>query len=741
MTTEVRRNRPGRDCSWRSLLSFWMAGVLVCASGWLAADDASVESDRAAFNCSAGFGHRFKPGIWVPLQIGVDDVLAASKFAATVPDGNGIPTTIEGPLLKVADGRYQGLVKIGRTSGTMNVELFDDSEEALAKQQFEFGTGETARAVGSTAPLALVVEPKSAIRDLVKSVELQLFDGTCEAVAIDDAAELPVHWLGYQSVETLYLSTSNLKLAREISEQQIDAISQWVRQGGKLVIFGGVNGGALFNDSSPLSKLLPGDFESQEELSTGARLEWYASSRQPLLARGSTPLTATRLAPADGSIAEPDQSALPVVVRQPSGFGQLIFCAVDLDSGPVAAWEARRNLLLKATRPGLNLNQIASTDSEVLGVARVGYRDLIGQLMLPLEQFRRAGFLNFTVVAILIALFILCVGPGDFFLLRRVAGRMEWTWITFPLLALAFCAAAIGISRAISPGSIQMNQLEIVDIDAASGVVRGTQWSNVYSPISDRCDIGLPESSGLGLPLDARFVSWMGIPGEGLGSMQSSAARSFGEVAYQILIDIDVEVATGESRLQQMPTGVSSTRTLLSRYTSQFPQNVVSRLRLDRARNRLRGTVTNPLEQKISGCRLLFENWAYVMDRPLLPGETIDVYSEMTERTSNFYFSRQVREESDKGGGLPWNPQDDNIDRIAEMLMFHRVAGGRGYTGMTHGFLSSTDLSEQVSLRRAILFGKVDNASTELEIESNTGSAEIDQANTWVRIIMPVDAR
>ena len=62
----------------------------------------------------------------------------------------------------------------------------------------------------------------------------------------------------------------------------------------------------------------------------------------------------------------------------------------------------------------------------------------------------------FWLVAGLIVVYILLIGPGDYFFLRKLVGRMEWTWLTFPLVVLLVVRRRptgwpIG-SRAISSG-------------------------------------------------------------------------------------------------------------------------------------------------------------------------------------------------------------------------------------------------------------------------------------------------
>ena len=61
-----------------------------------------------------------------------------------------------------------------------------------------------------------------------------------------------------------------------------------------------------------------------------------------------------------------------------------------------------------------------------------GYNDLAGQLRSALDRFDGVRLVPFWLVAGLIVVYLLLIGPGDYFFLRKLVGRMEWTWLTFP---------------------------------------------------------------------------------------------------------------------------------------------------------------------------------------------------------------------------------------------------------------------------------------------------------------------
>ena len=236
-------------------------------------------------------------------------------------------------------------------------------------------------------------------------------------------------------------------------------------------------------------------------------------------------------------------------------------------------------------------------------------------------------------------------------------------------------------------------------------------------------------------------VCWLGLPGQGLGGMESRTVGSGGAEPYEC--NLAVNATSGGpayvAELSGLPIQVASTKTIFTRYNTSVDFQTRSRLKVNPSRNRIAGSITNPLDVEIRNCRLLFENWVYIFPRAIAPGETVDIFSGTRERTTTFYFSRQQDNGSDKEGGLAWNPQDNNVNRIAEMMMFHESARGREYTSMSNGYQTEIDLSEQVNLNRAILFGHVGDVCTQLNFESDAGTPEFDGSRTVVRLIFPVD--
>ena len=47
------------------------------------------------------------------------------------------------------------------------------------------------------------------------------------------------------------------------------------------------------------------------------------------------------------------------------------------------------------------------------------------------------------------------------------------------------------LAYALKGSELRVNQVDLVDFDAATGLVRGTSWVNLFSPASEAYDLSL----------------------------------------------------------------------------------------------------------------------------------------------------------------------------------------------------------------------------------------------------------
>ena len=95
-----------------------------------------------------------------------------------------------------------------------------------------------------------------------------------------------------------------------------------------------------------------------------------------------------------------------------------------------------------------------------------------GQLRSAPGPLHRRALVPFWLVAGLIIVYILLIGPGDYFFLRKIVRRMEWTWLTFPVIVALVCVGAYVLAYRLKGDQLRVNQIDLVDVDAASGRMR-----------------------------------------------------------------------------------------------------------------------------------------------------------------------------------------------------------------------------------------------------------------------------
>ena len=260
--------------------------------------------------------------------------------------------------------------------------------------------------------------------------------------AVDSLARLPTRWQGYEGVDIVVISTSKPEVfCKDLPPQnaRIEALEQWVRMGGTLVLCAGSHAEEALHAGSPLAKFVPGHFEKTVLLRSRNQRLGNLSAKSPNPIPPPKPgekveLPTARLTDVQGKI-EARESDLPLVIRKPQGLGQVVFVATDLDRGPIRDWSDRPQLVAAILNLPAN-EQPGETDN--LG-QNYGYNDLAGQLRSALDVPRDVHLVPFFVVALLVIVYILLIGPGDYFLLRRLGRGMQWTWITFPTIVVALC--------------------------------------------------------------------------------------------------------------------------------------------------------------------------------------------------------------------------------------------------------------------------------------------------------------
>jgi hypothetical protein len=543
---------------------------------------------RAYANDASG---QFKVGMWTPVYVDITagpkgvplkDPPAFLEFESTDSEGVGTFYRIHPVSLEPNEVRtFIGFTKPGNyeTAGRVGVKLhwdektFEPRTQQLGAPLFELGA-HLYLSLGSRIPdmrealLSLAQVPNMPPPDFNNRDTAPRY-----AAFETDPQRLPELWFGYQGVDLMILSTDSkflTELLREANRPRLKAIAQWVRRGGRLVI--PVN--HLTQDL--LKPLLeapvwqppipvvppahPGDVKQAALKRLEAVEHWAGTNAKPFPGPGENAVPIAKLDPGQvpggvWDIHAKSDDGRPLIARLPYGRGSITYVAFTLTDPPFTRWDGRVDFLKTVVKEFAP--HVSDTDHNQNLGGRGGREDesssdITTSLQRSLDNFD-VNIVPFGYVALFIILYILVVGPLDYFVLKHVFHKLEWTWITFPVVVLAVSIAAYFTAYALKGNDLKINKVDIVDfdlrtdLDGKQGTARafayGQTFFTILSPRIQNYTVGVePNPAFWGAkaenPLTADQVSWLGRPEfDGPGAMGRSGSQGFFRRPYSYAED------------------------------------------------------------------------------------------------------------------------------------------------------------------------------------------------------------
>lgn len=675
-----------------------------------------------------GIGGHYKVGYWTPLrlELGGGEAGLDVRPWVQVPDSDGVTTSIPGSLVHVpAGGRVSTelLVRVGQLTSSVTVELkLENGQPVTRPYQFHpYATSNSSTiADGSAATTQFFVEvgPTSVGIDqqrATQSGELQIAQAIIGRVA--NAGDLPRHWLAYEGVDTLLLTTSNRPSWQALrrDDPRVRAIAEWVEGGGRVILFCGQNAPELLAPDGPLAELLPGEFDGMATVANMGPLELYSGINEPFPGRGQTQISVPRLRQVRGDVEltlAAEETQLPVVVRARHGLGQVVFVGLDLDQPPMRDWSSRPAVLDKL----LNLpDESLGTDQENYYYA--GEADLSQTLQERLDATLETSGIRtppFLMIVGLVVLYILLIGPGDYFLVKHWLKRMEWTWITFPAIVVATCVGAYVLAGRMKGNELRVSQVEVLDVDTTSGLTRGTMWTHVFSPAPDSYTLTLAAQSpsGKAAPTRDTSIAWLGRASDGVGGMNATSSGAG-------LFAPSYGWSPDRSTLLRLPIEVWSTKTLVTRWKAHSNETVASTL-VRAPNNLVEGTLTNQTGVALGDCRLIYRGSAWRLG-DLANGTTATIESasratgERGARRLRTLFSREHKLASDADAYVQHRAlRNVDLQGLAEIMMLSEALGGRKLTNKWNRYQHFVDLSRALDGDTAMLIAVGEDPRSEL---------------------------
>ena len=410
--------------------------------------------------------------------------------------------------------------------------------------------------------------------------------GVPEHVAtLDDIRQFPLRWFGYEAVDLMFITTSDrdfLTAFLNEREGRKEAIAEWVRRGGHLIVTVGRNQD-MVSQIEILANILPVTVKGIQQLPLlRGPAQWTNNARHgamenqppkadPTGKRQPVEIATLLAKPGreiDRLLSEPTSDQL-LVARGAYGMGKVTVIGFDLDRPPFTSWNEKGQnefwkRALAETAPSVQIDA-KLPNRGAGGFSGQEMSDLGTSLQTNIEEFSDMPVISFGWVALFILIYILIVGPLDYFFLKKVVKRLELTWITFPTVVITISVVAYFTAYWLKGNDQRINKVDLLDVDLHTQHVYGTTWFSIFSPRIQNYIVGLQPAEALSGPKPATppsvALSWMGRPESGWGG--TGRARSQGGL-FRRAYDYAPE-ATGMIRV---PIQVWSTKSFVASWAT-----------------------------------------------------------------------------------------------------------------------------------------------------------------------------
>jgi hypothetical protein len=692
-----------------------------------------------------GREYLFKAGLWAPVSVDIvvgDEPLPGAELSVESADSDDVQNTytVKVPALNPGQAiTINTFVRVGSRGGELVTRLTQSGTEVAARRS----TFDTMNlddllfvAVGSPLPglrQAMIAQRRG---DGENNPQMNRFGQQASeglVARLETVNSMPRNWFGYQGADMVLLTTSNADFVKELisDKPRHQALMEWVLRGGKLIISAGRNHDLLPSvapevleaaDNRKLArvKVVPGGLQ----LARLQSIENYGQGQlvpplEGVPEKEDQPgkITLAHLQRKPGKDVEVlvdtgDENKHPLLVRIPYGTGQIMLIAFDIDQLPFSRWAGQTDFWRRLQKD-MGVELPAAQDrpqNNWGGNFDSSASDVGGSLLSVLQAFPDVSNISFGWVALFIFVYIIVVGPLDYFFLKKVVKRLELTWITFPTVVLVVSVVAYFTAYALKGNDLLINKADLVDIDLEGQTGYGHTWFTLFSPRIQNYTVGLEPAA----PVWAKtpgdddkastvLLSWMGKPDDSYGGMGRSRSQSLFRRTYNYAPD-----ATG---LEGVPIQVWSMKSFDGSWVRPVnPETppLVADLKFGGDDRRLVGTITNQLPVDLLDVVLIVGAGrgggnVYSIDKPLVSNTPQRLINRQPDTLANWLGAAapapgQVRP-ADAG-------KDYEKSRIFKRMSFFQI--DTSAKSMRNVTLRNLDVSWRLRLKNeAILFARV----------------------------------
>ncbi len=674
-------------------------------------------SDSPEFSAEIGLNGIVRAGHWTPVTLRIPQSLVqpSTRYVAVEaqdPDGQWLRSPLVRPTsINNAQWAARLLVKIGGRDSTIRAVVIDTTEPNADRSHL-------AQVVASKiVPIPQLL--KSSQEVLILLGDLENATRATRLAAREDGSRMLVVSPEPRS-ESLPLSSvfgppgltfdgidkaiiCGNAVTRGISDDRLLELDAWIREGGDLLLISGMSLPAALSTSPSLESWLPGKFSRLVPLRRASALETYARSSRPLARRAIEELQIPifeDLPKLQGVIEASvggTENDPPLVVRRAYGFGRITWIGIDLDTRTFASWPGTDSLVLKL----LDIEDSGDSEGRA-GEARRGGLDLAGQLRLAVDNYLSVSVIPFELIALIGMLYVAALFPLDWWIARR-SERFRWiTWLTLPLIVLAFTGITWSTTHQFKSDGWQIHTAGVFDIDEATQTCRSTSFAGIWASNNGRFNLSANPTQDTSREDSRSVVSWFAASGRNIGGPDALTP-------HPSLAGAPYAYGSSAARLQNISIAAASSQLFEANSTSRLPTVSIQSTLSRTGQGTLRGTITNQLHASLNDCVLMHAGWLYDIGT-LRPGDTFDLEAGKGPRSLGAFLTKK-RAVKDRNVSARWKSDDQDISRILEVAGMHRATGGSEYTGLQSGRLEHIDMTHLLALDRIILMGKGPSAT------------------------------
>ncbi len=441
-------------------IRFWRLACAVTVL-WLALFPVTLAAGAAPLDVEvkAGFDGKTKVGSWTPVQIDIRNAGAAltAEVAVRYPETQGSTEIVQ--YVHMPQGSWKRIV--------MSVPVKD------MKRSIDVLVSGGPQPVKASGPLVttqytdLFVGVLSSDPGAASHLAALKIQGVPQVSVLTlDAGSIPEDAGAMSALDLLVFSDFDVAT---LTTAQLEAVKAWISAGGAALFAGGASWQKTL---APVPKdLLPVTVTGSEAIAGLPSL--VAAGGREFSTAG--PFTLSRAIAKSSARVVFEEKGIPLVVHGDFGRGKIAYWALDLTLAPLrgwagnlAFWQAEISRLCPwAGAPGYR--EYTPTGRRNDGYMINALRNL-PDFIVPAPA----------VLGTVLLLYITLVGPVNYFVLRR-SKRLELTWITVPVLAIALTAGAYIGNFWTKGRDVFTNTISVVTLETG-GFAKAQTYIGVFAP-------------------------------------------------------------------------------------------------------------------------------------------------------------------------------------------------------------------------------------------------------------------